>query len=70
MWSLTNPAFFYPALIEGVVHDRDGTTAMLLTDALLGAAGFVILVAALRVLGSRSGLGGFVGSEAATYPAG
>jgi PAT family beta-lactamase induction signal transducer AmpG len=50
MWSLTNFAFFYPALIEGTVHDRNGTTAMLLTDALLGAAGFALLLIALRVL--------------------
>ena len=28
-----------PTLIEGAVHDRGGTTAMLLTDAALGAAG-------------------------------
>lgn len=50
MWSLTNLAFFYPALIEGFVHDRNGTTAMLLTDALLGVAGFCLLLIALRVL--------------------
>jgi MFS transporter, PAT family, beta-lactamase induction signal transducer AmpG len=53
MWSLTNFSFFYPTLIEGTVHDRRGTTAMLLTDALLGATGFAILMIALRVLGTR-----------------
>jgi PAT family beta-lactamase induction signal transducer AmpG len=53
MWSLTNLAFFYPTLIEGIVHDRDGTTAMLLTDALLGATGFAVLMVAMRVLRPR-----------------
>jgi hypothetical protein len=50
MWSLTNLAVFYPALIEGAVHDRNGTTAMLLTDALLGVTGLFLLLIALRVL--------------------
>lgn len=50
MWSLTNFSFFYPTFIEGAVHDRNGTAAMLLTDALLGATGFAILIIALRVL--------------------
>ena len=54
MWSLTNVAFFYPALIEGIVHDRDGTTAMLLTDALLGVTGFCLLLIALHVLRPNS----------------
>jgi PAT family beta-lactamase induction signal transducer AmpG len=53
MWSLTNFSFFYPTLIEGAVHDRSGTAAMLLTDALLGVTGFAILMIALRVLGAR-----------------
>jgi hypothetical protein len=53
MWSLTNFSFFYPTLIEGAVHDHRGTAAMLLTDALLGATGFAILMIALRVLGAR-----------------
>ena len=52
MWSLTNFSFFYPTLIEGTVHDRSGAAAMLLTDALLGATGFAILMIALRVLGT------------------
>ena len=52
MWSLTNFSFFYPTLIEGFVHDRLGTTAMLLTDASLGLTGFAILMLASRVLGS------------------
>jgi len=50
--SLTNFSFFYPTLIEGAVHDRSGTAAMLLTDTLLGATGFAILIIALRVLGA------------------
>jgi predicted MFS family arabinose efflux permease len=54
LWSLTNFAFFYPALIEGTVHDRNGTTAMLLTDALLGVTGFCLLLIALRVLRPNS----------------
>jgi PAT family beta-lactamase induction signal transducer AmpG len=53
MWSLTNFSFFYPTLIEGTVHDRSGTAAMLLTDAGLGATGFIILMIALRTLGTR-----------------
>ena len=57
MWSLTNFSFFYPTLIEGTVHDRSGTAAMLLTDALLGVTGFAILMIALRVLGTRGARG-------------
>jgi MFS family permease len=53
MWSLTNFSVVYPTLIEGAVHDRSGTAAMLLTDALLGITGFAILLTALRVLGTR-----------------
>jgi PAT family beta-lactamase induction signal transducer AmpG len=53
MWSLTNFSVFYPTLIEGTVHDRRGTAAMLLTDAVLGATGFAILLIALRMLGAR-----------------
>ena len=52
MWSLTNFSFFYPTLIEGFVHDRLGTTAMLLTDASLGLTAFAILMLASRALGS------------------
>jgi hypothetical protein len=54
MWSLTNFAVFYPLLIEGNVHDRYGTSAMLLTDSALGVTSLVILLAALRLLGSSS----------------
>lgn len=54
MWSLVKFAYFYPALIEGAVHDRGGTTAMLLTDAGLGAAGLAILIVALRLLRPRT----------------
>jgi hypothetical protein len=67
MWSLTNFAFFYPTLIEGAVHDRIGTTAMLLTDALLAATGFAVLMVALRVLGRR-GAWAFAPVISATAP--
>ncbi len=50
MWSLTDFAFFYPALIDGTVHDRLGTTAMLLGDAALGTAGFLLILAVRRWL--------------------
>jgi hypothetical protein len=50
MWSLANVAYAYPTLIEGAVHDRAGTLAMLLTDAGLGVAGFGILLLAARLL--------------------
>ena len=49
LWSLVNFAYFYPALIEGAVHDREGA-AMLLTDAALGAAGLAVLLLAILVL--------------------
>jgi MFS transporter, PAT family, beta-lactamase induction signal transducer AmpG len=68
MWSLTNLGFFYPALIEGMVHDRNGTTAMLLTDALLGMAGFAVLMVALRVLGPRGGTNEFVPLQQGVSP--
>lgn len=54
MWSLTNFSFFYPTLIEGFVHDRAGTTTMLLTDASLGLTGFAMLIVAVRVVGSTA----------------
>jgi hypothetical protein len=50
MWSLTNLAFAYPTLIEGSVHDRAGTFAMLLTDVGLAIIGFGVLMVAVRVL--------------------
>jgi hypothetical protein len=50
LWSLANVAYAYPALIEGAVHDRAGTIAMLLTDAGLGIAGFATLMLAARLL--------------------
>jgi MFS transporter, PAT family, beta-lactamase induction signal transducer AmpG len=50
MWSLANLAFAYPTLIEGAVHDRVGTFAMLWTDAALGVTGFGVLMVAMRVL--------------------
>ena len=52
LWSLANFSNFYPALIEGAVHDRGGTAAMLLTDTGLGAVGFCVLVVALRLFRS------------------
>jgi len=53
LWSLANLAYAYPALIEGSVHDRAGTLAMLLTDAGLGVAGFCVLMLATRLLRLR-----------------
>jgi len=53
MWSLANLAFVYPALIEGAVHDKVSTRAMLLTDAALGVAGFGVLLGAAWLLGLR-----------------
>ncbi len=50
LWSLTNLAVAYPMLIEGSVHDRAGTVAMLLTDAGLGVIGFGVLMVATRLL--------------------
>jgi hypothetical protein len=50
LWSLANLAYAYPTLIEGSVHDRAGTLAMLLTDAGLGVAGFCVLMLATRML--------------------
>ncbi len=50
LWSLTNFAFFYPTVVEGAVHDYTGTVAMLLTDAVLGAVGFAVLILARRLL--------------------
>ena len=50
LWSLTNLAFAYPTLIEGAVHDRNGTVAMLLTDAGLGIASFGVLLTLAAVL--------------------
>ncbi len=54
LWSLANLAFAYPTLIEGRVHDRVGTTAMLVTDAALGIAGFGVLLAVIWLLRPRS----------------
>jgi len=54
LWSLANFASAYPTAIEGVVHDRNGTSAMLLTDAGLGAVGFGLLILATRLLPARA----------------
>jgi PAT family beta-lactamase induction signal transducer AmpG len=53
LWSLANFASAYPTAIEGAVHDRNGTSAMLLTDAGLGTLGFGLLILATRLLGAR-----------------
>ena len=53
LWSLANFASAYPTAIEGAVHDRNGTSAMLLTDAGLGAVGFGLLILATRLLRAR-----------------
>jgi len=53
MWSLFNFAVVLPTMLEGRVHDRLGTTAMLLTDGALGVAGLAILLAVLRLLSFR-----------------
>lgn len=53
MWSLFNFSVVIPTLIEGDVHDRIGTTAMLLTDAALGVIGLAVLVVAMRLLAFR-----------------
>ena len=53
MWSLFNFAVVLPTMLEGHVHDRLGTTAMLLTDAALGVAGLAVLLAVLRLLSFR-----------------
>lgn len=53
MWSLFNFGAVLPVMLEGRVHDRLGTTAMLLTDAALGLAGLGILLAVLRLLAFR-----------------
>jgi len=53
MWSLFNFAVVIPTMLEGDVHDRVGTTAMLLTDAALGLGGLGILVLTMRRLAFR-----------------
>src|SRR3984893_88659 len=67
LWSLTNLAYAYPVLIEGSVHDRAGTLAMLLTDAGLGVAGFCVLMLATRLLRLRFKL---LAAAPATAPGG
>ena len=54
LWSLANFANAYPTAIEGAVHDRSGTSAMLLADAGLGAIGFGLLMLATRLLAARA----------------
>jgi len=53
MWSLFNFAAVLPTMLEGRVHDTLGTTAMLLTDAILGILGLALLLTATRVLRFR-----------------
>lgn len=50
LWSFANLAFAYPTIIEGAIHERNGTIAMLLTDAGLAVAGFGVLLTAARLL--------------------
>ena len=54
LWSLATFALVMPTFVEGLVHDRVGTQAMLLTDAALGIAGFGVLLVASRLLKFRS----------------
>ena len=53
MWSLFNFAVVIPTMIEGDVHDRVGTTAMLLTDATLGVIGLGVLILTMRLCAFR-----------------
>jgi PAT family beta-lactamase induction signal transducer AmpG len=54
LWSLATFALVIPTFVEGLVHDRVGTQAMLLADAGLGVAGFGVLLVASRLLKFRS----------------
>jgi len=54
LWSLATFALVVPTFLEGLVHDRVGTQAMLLTDAALGVTGFGVLLVASRLLKFRS----------------
>jgi hypothetical protein len=54
LWSLAIFALVMPTFVEGQVHDRVGTEAMLLADAGLGVAGFGVLLVASRLLKFRS----------------
>ena len=54
LWSLATFALVMPTFVEGQVHDRVGTQAMLFADAGLGAAGFCVLLVASRLLKFRS----------------
>jgi MFS transporter, PAT family, beta-lactamase induction signal transducer AmpG len=54
LWSLAIFALIMPTFVEGQVHDRVGTEAMLLADAGLGVAGFGVLLVASRLLKFRS----------------
>lgn len=53
LWSLANLAFAYPTLIEGTVHDRNGTVTMLLTDAALAIVSFGVLLTLAALLKPR-----------------
>jgi hypothetical protein len=54
LWSLANLSLVMPTYVEGQVHDRLGTQAMLLTDAGLGIAGFAVLLVVSRWVKFRS----------------
>ncbi len=53
LWSLANFSLVVPTFLEGLVHDRVGTQAMLLADAGLGVVGFGALVVASHWLKFR-----------------
>jgi hypothetical protein len=54
-WSLANFAVAYPTALNGAVHHHTGIGAMLLTDAALGTAGFLLLMVAARLPALRLG---------------
>jgi Zn-dependent protease with chaperone function len=54
LWSLAIFALVMPTFVEGQVHDRVGTQAMLLADAGLGVVGFGVLLVASRFLKFRA----------------
>lgn len=55
LWSLANLSLVMPTYVEGHLHDRVGTQAMLLADAGLGVVGFGALLIASRLLRFHSG---------------
>lgn len=53
LWSMVNFSQGYPTFVDGRIHDRAGTTAMLVTHAGMDAAGFAVLLMTARLLGVR-----------------